>query len=273
MDTVSPAVSVTELSSLLGTPRAPVIVDARAAADFDADSTMIAGALRRPPSDVSRWGSQLKKRVSIVAYCARGREESREITTTLLNTGIEARYLEGGIDAWRAAGGLTMSKQPRLGFPSELPTRWITRERPKIDRIACPWLIRRFIDPRAEFLYVPPDQVVPSAARHHAVPYDIPDVDFSHEGELCSFDAFLKRFELNDRVLRDLARIVRGADTARPELAPQASGLLAVSLGLSALFEDDLEMLEHGMLVYDALFAWLKSSRNEVHNARLFEKR
>lgn len=273
MDTVSHSVSVTELSSLLGTPHAPVIVDARAAADFDADSTMIAGALRRLPSDVSGWGPQLKKCASIVAYCALGREESREVTTTLLNTGIEARCLEGGIHAWKAAGGLTMTKQPQLRFPSELPTRWITRERPKIDRIACPWLIRRFIDPHAQFLYVPPDQVVPSAARHHAVPYDVPDVDFSHERELCSFDAFLKRFGLNDPVLRDLALIVRGADTARPELAPQASGLLAVSLGLSALFKDDLEMLEHGVLVYDALFAWLRSAQDEVHNARLVEKR
>jgi hypothetical protein len=165
-----------------------------------------------------------------------------------------------------------MLKLPQLGFPSELPTRWITRERPKIDRVACPWLVRRFIDPHAEFLYVPPDQVIPSAARRKAVPYDVPGVDFSHEGEFCSFDAFLRRFGLNDRVLHDLALIVRGADTARPGLAPQASGLLAVSLGLSTLFEDDLEMLEHGMLVYDALFAWLRSARNEVHTAKLFEK-
>jgi rhodanese-related sulfurtransferase len=273
MDTVASAVSASELSSLLGSPRAPLIVDVRRTTDFDADPQMLAAALRRPPDRVSVWSRSLPERRSIVAYCSRGHEQSREVATVLLNGGVEARYLEGGIEAWRAEGRPTVTKQPQLGFPSELPTRWITRERPKIDRIACPWLIRRFIDPLAEFLYVPPKQVVPLAARHHAVPYDVPDVDFSHEGDFCSFDTFLKRFGLNDRVLHDLAVIVRGADTARLSLAPQASGLLAVSLGLSALFEDDHEMLEHGMLVYDALFAWLRSAQNEVHNARLFEKR
>jgi rhodanese-related sulfurtransferase len=273
MDTVASAVSASELLGLLGSPRAPLIIDARRAEDFDADPAMIAAALRRPPDRVSAWSRSLPERASVVAYCARGREQSGGVAKALLDTGVEARYLEGGIDAWKAAGGPTMAKRPRSGFPWETPTRWITRERPKIDRIACPWLIRRFIDPNAEFLYVPPDQVLASAARQHAVPYDVPGVVFSHEGELCSFDTFLKRFELNHRVLHDLAPIVRGADTAHPELAPQASGLLAISLGLSALFEDDLEMLERGMLVYDSLFAWLKSAQNEVHNARLFEKR
>jgi rhodanese-related sulfurtransferase len=273
MDTVASAVSVSELSSLLGLPRAPLIVDVRRPTDFDANPQMLAAALRRPPDRVSVWSRSLPERRSVVAYCSRGHGQSREVATALLNDGVEARYLEGGIEAWRAEGRLTITKQPQLGFPSEFPTRWITRERPKIDRIACPWLIRRFIDPQAEFLYVPPDQVIALAVRHRAVPYDVPEVDFSHEGDLCSFDMFLKRFGLNDRVLHDLALIVRGADTARLSLAPQAPGLLAVSLGLSALFEDDREMLEHGMLVYDALFAWLRSAHNEVHNARLFEKR
>lgn len=159
----------------------------------------------------------------------------------------------------------------RLGFPSGTPSRWITRERPKIDRIACPWLVRRFIDPGAEFLFVPADQVLASAAKEHAIPYDIPGVEFSHQGELCSFDAFLAQFALDDPVLRDLAAIVRGADTGRLELAPQAAGLLAVSLGLSVLYRDDLAMLDAGMPVYDALYAWLKSVRAEVHNAKLFE--
>jgi hypothetical protein len=143
--------------------------------------------------------------------------------------------------------------------------KWVTRERPKIDRIACPWLIARFIDERPEFLYVASDQVRKVADETGAVPYDVPDVELSHVGELCSFDAFLSKYELDDAALRELAAIVRGADTGRLDLAPQAPGLLALSLGLSALFQDDHEMLRHGMVMYDALYAWLKEARDETH--------
>jgi hypothetical protein len=145
--------------------------------------------------------------------------------------------------------------------------KWITRERPKIDRIACPWLIRRFIEPGAEFIYVPSERVFEVATRIGATPYDIPGAEpFSHDGELCSFDAFLKHYDLTDPALQHLAVIVRGADTARPDLAPQAAGLHAISLGLSANFPDDHEMLEHGMLLYDALYTWCRDLRGEVHN-------
>lgn len=143
--------------------------------------------------------------------------------------------------------------------------QWVTRERPKIDRIACPWLIRRFIDPDAEFLFVPLGEVLSVARSAGAIPYDVPDVELSHVGELCSFDAFLRKYALDDPALADLARIVRGADTARPDLAPQSAGLLAISLGLSQLFEDDHEMLRHGMVVYDALHAWCKHAKGERH--------
>lgn len=143
--------------------------------------------------------------------------------------------------------------------------QWVTREHPKIDRIACPWLIARFIDREPEFLFVPSDQVLRIAAETEAIPFDIPGVDLSHEGELCSFDAFLKNYGINDPALQDLAMIVRGADTGRLDLAPQAPGLLALSLGLSALYPDDHEMLAHGMVMYDALYAWLKQARNETH--------
>jgi hypothetical protein len=143
--------------------------------------------------------------------------------------------------------------------------KWVTRERPKIDRIACPWLIARFIDDQPEFLYVPADRVLKTADETGAIPYDVPDVELSHVGELCSFDAFLHKYELDEPALRELAAIVRGADTGRPDLAPQAPGLLAISLGLSALFEDDHEMLRQGMVVYDALYAWLKEARDETH--------
>lgn len=142
--------------------------------------------------------------------------------------------------------------------------KWVTRERPKIDRIACPWLIERFIDKDAEFLYVPATEVLKVAEETDAIPYDIPGVEYGHVGELCSFDAFLRLHGLTDPALRQLAVIVRGADTARLDLAPQCAGLLAQSLGLSALFADDHLMLQHGMVMYDAYYAWLKQACGET---------
>ncbi|MEW6589941.1 MAG: chromate resistance protein ChrB domain-containing protein [Pseudomonadota bacterium] len=145
--------------------------------------------------------------------------------------------------------------------------KWVTRARPKIDRIACPWLVARFIDPAAEFLYVPADQVLKVAGETGAIPYDVPGVEYGHVGELCSFDAFLRIHQLTDPALQRLAVIVRGADTGRPDLAPECAGLLAQSLGLSALYPDDHEMLRHGMAMYDAYYAWLRQARNETHPA------
>jgi hypothetical protein len=144
--------------------------------------------------------------------------------------------------------------------------KWVTRERPKIDRIACPWLITRFIDKDAEFLYVPADQVLAVAEETGATPYDIPGVEYSHVGELCSFDAFLNKHNLADPALLQLAVIVRGADTARLDIAPQAAGLLALSLGLSHNFVDDHAMLAQGMVMYDALYAWCKHTQQETHS-------
>ena len=143
--------------------------------------------------------------------------------------------------------------------------KWVTRERPKIDRIACPWLIARFIDKEPEFLYVPADRVLAVAKDTGAIPFDIPGVEMSHVGELCSFDAFLKKYQLTDPALQQLATIVRGADTARLDLAPQAHGLLAISLGLSRTFANDHEMLAHGMVMYDALYAWCRDCQKETH--------
>ncbi len=144
--------------------------------------------------------------------------------------------------------------------------KWITREHPKIDRIACPWLVARFVDDAPEFLFVPTDQVFAVAERTGAIPYDIPGAELSHVGELCSFDAFLSRYGIDDPALARLAIIVRGADTARLDLAPQAAGLLAISLGLSATCPDDHEMLRHGMVMYDALYAWCRGLGGETHN-------
>jgi hypothetical protein len=154
-----------------------------------------------------------------------------------------------------------------ISVPSpDKPSRWVTRERPKIDRIACPWLILRFIDADAEFLYVPAGQVLAVAVTTGATPYDIPGVEYSHVGEACSFDAFIRLYQLADPALAELATIVRGADTGRLDLAPQCAGLLAQSLGLSALYADDHEMLEHGLRMYDAYYVWLKQARGETHH-------
>jgi hypothetical protein len=144
--------------------------------------------------------------------------------------------------------------------------KWITRERPKIDRIACPWLIAKFIDKEPEFLYVPSGDVLRIAKETGAIPYDIPGVEFTHAGELCSFDAFMKKYELTDPALQQLAEIVRGADTSRLDLTPQSAGLYAISLGLSNNFLNDHEMLKHGMVMYDALYAWCKDCQKEAHN-------
>ena len=145
--------------------------------------------------------------------------------------------------------------------------KWVTRERPKIDRIACPWLIARFVDETPEFLYVPSDQVLAVAQAQGAIPYDIPGVELSHVGEKCSFDAFLAKYGLGaDPALQQLAEIVRGADTSRLDLTPQSGGLFAISLGLSAIFADDHEMLSHGLTMYDALYAWCRSCQGETHN-------
>ena len=144
--------------------------------------------------------------------------------------------------------------------------KWITRERPVIDRIACPWLIARFIDKAPEFLFVPSNQVLAKAAETGATPYDIPGVELTHEGEFCSFDTFLKKYRLDDPALKQLALIVRGADTSRLDLTPQSPGLLAISLGLKAVIADDHEVLRFGMVMYDALYAWIRSAQGESHN-------
>jgi hypothetical protein len=148
----------------------------------------------------------------------------------------------------------------------EIAVKWVTRERPKIDRIACPWLVTRFIDDSPEFLFVPANRVFAVANEAQAIPFDIPGAELSHDGPLCSFDTFLGKYNLTDPALQRLAVIVRGADTAHLDLSPQAPGLLAISLGLSAIYRDDLEMLKHGLVLYDALFAWCKQCQDETHN-------
>ena len=239
------------LRQAIGSEVSPLLIDVRRRQSFLESDSMIKGALRRDPDRISTWEKTLPRAASVVVYCVHGREVSQGAARTL-----GASYLEGGIEAWREMGGELFKK------PRNSSSRWVTRERPKIDRIACPWLVRRFIDPEAEFLYVPTPEVRNVAKAKEAVPYDIPDVEFSHVGERCSFDAFLGKFHLeDDPALDQLALIVRGADTNRLDLAPQAAGLAAISLGLSRIDENDHAMLEHGMIVYDALYRWCKEGK------------
>ena len=253
------SITASQLRSEVAGGNAPIVIDVRRRPAFLAADRTISGALRREPERVREWASSLPKASSLVVYCVHGHEVSQGAAATLRDLGIAARYLEGGIEAWTLAEGALDSK-PRNGS-----SRWVTRERPKIDRIACPWLVARFVDPGAEFHYVPSKEVLQAAKERDAVPYDIPGVHFTHDGELCSFDAFLTHYRLSDPALADLAVIVRGADTARLDLAPQAAGLAAISLGLSRNFQDDHEMLKQGMVIYDALYTWCKQGKEEVH--------
>jgi len=258
---MDPSITASELKSALAGTKPPLVIDVRRPPAFHSAPDMAAGALRRDPATISSWAKALPRVSSVVVYCVHGHEVSQGAAKALRELDFDARYLEGGLEeGWKPRGGALVGK------PIEASTRWVTRERPKIDRIACPWLIARFVDPEAEFLYVPSKEVLSAAKEKEAIPYDVPDVHFSHDGELCSFDAFLKTYRLtDDPALARLAVIVRGADTARLELAPQAAGLLAVSLGLSRNFKDDHEMLKHGRVVYDALYAWCKEGRDETH--------
>ena len=241
------SISAATLRQSIRSSEPPLVIDVRRKERFLESGFVLKGSLRRDPERVQEWKKTLPRAASVVVYCVHGHEVSQNVAKVL-----GARYLEGGIEHWREEGGDTAAK------PKGAATRWVTRERPKIDRIACPWLIRRFVDADAEFLYVPAPAVRKTAVEQTAVPYDIPDVEFSHDGERCSFDAFVRFFGLRDPALDALALIVRAADTNRLDLAPQAAGLLAISQGLSSNFADDHEMLEHGMAIYDALYAWCK---------------
>jgi len=247
------AITSLELNQRLGAFPPPTLVDVRRQPAFDEDPRTIPAAMRRLPEGLDTWASTLEPWRPVVVYCVRGHEVSRHAASALCARGLDARYLAGGIEQWKARG------LPTRAFAA--PTRWVTRERPKIDRIACPWLIRRFIDPAAEFFYVPAAEVRGFADASEAEPYDVPDVRYTHAGHECSFDAFVRLHDLDDPALAALARIVRGADTGAAELAPEAPGLLAVSRGLSATFADDYEMLKWGMLVYDSLYVWCRDTR------------
>ena len=248
----------------LGLPDSPVIFDVREGADFAAKPRLIPGALRGDPNQVGEWGRTLPRTCAVVAYCKHGGKTSSAVADALNAMGYPAFILDGGIEAWITGGHPTVKARADLNAPGA--SRWVTRERPKIDRLACPWLVRRFIDPRASFFYTPAHQVRAESHALRAEPYDIADVTFSHRGTRCSFDAFLDEFDLHDPVIDQVANIVRAADTGELGQSREAPGLLAISLGMSANVRDDIVLLEQAMSVYDALYAWCKTARNETHS-------
>ncbi len=259
MDGTRVSITPQDLYARLGTAAAPLLFDVRKEAAFASGDRLIAGASRRDPARLSVWANELPHEAQAVVYCVHGHEVSQNAAAELRAAGRDAVFLEGGIEAWSAQKLPTRKKHPA----SE---QWITREMPKIDRIACPWLIRRFIHPQAEFFYVPAKRVLADAKKLNATPYDIDGVEFTHEGDRCSFDTILRIFDIRDPALDKLAVIVRGADTSRHDLAPQCGGLFAISLGMSANFPDDHEMLKHGMVMYDALYTWCRTLQGETHN-------
>jgi rhodanese-related sulfurtransferase len=255
--------TVASLYATLALPDSAVILDVRDEDDCLTQPRIIPGAQRRDPSRIDEWLNDLHRAPLIVAY---GTNDTGSVSTTtqrLAEAGHAARLLEGGIDAWMSAGYPTARIRGDLRTPGA--SRWVTRERPKIDRLACPWLIRRFLDPEAQFFYVPSHRVRADAKALGAEPYDIQDVAFSHRGPRCSFDAFLEEFDLHDPVLDEVAAIVRAADTGMLRDSREAPGLLAISLGLSVNFADDILLLEQAMPIYDALYAWRKAAADETH--------
>jgi len=251
------AITSDELHRRLGAFPPPALIDVRREPAFDADPVVIPCGIRRAPESIAEWALDLDPWRAVVVYCVHGHEVSQNAAAFLRQSGFVTHTLDGGIEGWRSHGGATAPLAP--------PSRWVTRERPKIDRIACPWLIRRFIDPSALFFYVPNHAVRAFAAANGATAYDIPDVTYTHVGDDCSFDAFIRIHKLSHPALDALAAIVRGADTSALHLAAQAPGLLAASLGLSAMFADDHAMLKWGMLVYDSLYAWCREAQTETH--------
>ncbi len=259
------AISAAQLSRLVGQPDTPVLIDVRTGEDLSLDPKMLPGSIRRDFGQVGAWAREYVGR-KVIAICQRGLKLSEGTAAWLRYEGIKAEVLEGGFEGWVAHGGVLVRPDALPPRDAQGRTIWVTRSRPKVDRIACPWLIRRFVDPSAVFLFVAPAEVEAVAERFGATPFDIDGVFWSHRGELCTFDTMLDEFGVHSPALDRLALIVRGADTGRPDLAAEASGLLAASLGLSRMYTDDLAQLEAGLALYDAFYRWSRDATGETHN-------
>jgi rhodanese-related sulfurtransferase len=261
-------ITTEKLMRLVGTPHCPAIIDVRTAEEFAARASLIPSSIRRDAGMVRDWAEEFAGHNAVVV-CADADALSPGVAAWLRHVGAKADVLEGGWTAWNGAGLATVPQTRLPTAHADGRTVWVTRARPKVDRIACPWLIRRFVDRHAVFLYVAPSEVRSVAAQFDAAPFDIEGegVFWSHEGERCTFDVMVEAFGLASfEALQRLSVIVRGADTAQPGLAPEAAGLLAASLGLSRMFADDLEQLEAGMLLYDIFFRWCRDATGETHN-------
>jgi len=258
-------ITVPQLSRLVGTPEAPLILDVRIAEDQAADPRVLPASKQRDYRTISSWAEDYAGQ-SVAVVCQRGAKLSQGAAAWLRQAGAHAEYLEGGFEAWVQAGSLLVSPVHVPPRDAQGRTVWVTRARPKIDRIACPWLIRRFIDPNAVFLFVAPSEVELVADRFSATPFDIEGIFWSHRGETCTFDIMLEAFGLRSDPLARLATIVRGADTAMLDIAPEAAGLLAASLGLSRMYREDLAQLDAAMILYDAFYRWARDATGETHN-------
>ena len=257
-------ITVSQLSRLIGTPDCPVIIDACIDEDFNLDPYLIPGAFRYPHDQITLLATRLKD-CKVVVVCQKGLKISEGAAAVLRHLGISAENLQGGNFAWRDANQPRIPAQKIPAKPGEA-TRWVTKQRPKIDRIACPWLIRRFIDVNAEFLFVKESQVEAVAEKFQATPFDIENTFWSHRADRCTFDTLIEEFELTTEPLLKLAEIIRGADTNRLDLTPQSSGLLAASLGLSRMYKDDLLQLQAGLQLYDAFYRWARDAMDETHD-------
>jgi rhodanese-related sulfurtransferase len=265
-------ITVSQLSRLIGTPKAPILIDVCIDEDFADDPRLIPGAFRHPASDIISLAPQLQGH-AVVIICQKGLKMSQGAAALLRAQGISAETLEGGNYAWRDAGEPLI---PLTSIPSLTPrghTLWVTKMRPKIDRIACPWLIRRFIDPKAQFLFVSSSQVTNVAEKFGATPFDVDGVFWTHRQEKCTFDTMIEEFCLKTKPLLHLSQIIRGADTGNLDLSPQSAGLLAASLGLSRMYRDDLAQLEASMSLYDAFYHWSRDATDENHSSSLSPKR
>lgn len=252
-----------QLARLIGTPECPVLIDVCIDEDFQPHSTIIPGARRHPHTCIEDLVPDLTQHKTVV-MCYKGLKLSQGAAALLRHHGVFCEVLMGGVTAWRDAG-LPMVPFDKIPFQDNGSTLWVTGHRPKIDRIACPWLIRRFIDPYAKFLFVAPTEVLNVAEKFNATPFDVEHCVLTHRGDACSFDTFLEEFDLNIEPLSRLATIIRGADTNRHDLAPECAGLLAVSLGLSRMYKDDLVQLKAGFDIYDALYRWARDAVDETH--------
>lgn len=258
-------ITVSQLARLIGLPDQPIIIDICIDEDFESDPRLIPTAFRYPFREVAALVPKLKGS-RVVVVCQKGLKLSQGAAAVLRHHGISAESLAGGNLAWRDAGEPLV---PAAKIPppnTEGRSVWVTRHRPKIDRIACPWLIRRFVDRRAQFLFVEPAQVLNVAEKFGATPLDIEGEFWSHRDARCTFDTMIEEFELTSEPLKRLAPIVRGADTNRHDLAPEAAGLMAASLGISRMYRDDLAQLKAGMALYDAFYRWARDAYDEGHD-------